>query len=227
MKKKLKGISLTCDRITAMNFTRWFRVSKLGERIIHKFVIPKGNIFKGRFLQFVELNEYVLKNGLPFKGCVNIKTLKLGGCLLGDNTLVEILKNYKELEKLTLRHCSCMSTDYNIGPSRDRCFVSIIASVLDALLTYTMTNFVGSSNGITTRSSDNIFTSRYIIYSIYIQNILFLYIQCDIPMKKANPHGIVQQTTAESSTHLIIFCTKISPPPPPPCYEAISNWDEV
>ncbi|XP_006345998.1 F-box protein At1g80960-like [Solanum tuberosum] len=112
--KKLKGISLSCDKITAINFIRWFRVSKLGERIIHKFVIPKGSIFKGRFLQFVELNEYVLKNGLPFKGCVNIKTLKLGGCILADNTLVETLKSCKELEKLTLRHCSFMSTDVSI-----------------------------------------------------------------------------------------------------------------
>ncbi|XP_049354831.1 F-box protein At1g80960-like [Solanum verrucosum] len=112
--KKLKGIALSCDKITCSNFIRWFRVSKLGERIIHKFIIPKGSIFKGRFLQFVELNEYVLKNGLPFKGCVNIKTLKLGGCILGDNTLVEILKNCKELEKLTLRHCSFMSTDVSI-----------------------------------------------------------------------------------------------------------------
>ncbi|KAK4716012.1 hypothetical protein R3W88_014350 [Solanum pinnatisectum] len=143
---------------------KWLIRSNSGEQVVRS-VIPKGNIFQGRFLQFVELNEYVLIDGLPFKGCVNVKTLKLKACLLmGKNTLVEILENCKELEKLTLRQCSYHSHNYNIGPSRGRCFLSIIASVLDALPTYTMTNFVGISTRISTRKrrgGENIFINSH------------------------------------------------------------------
>ncbi|WMV29014.1 hypothetical protein MTR67_022399 [Solanum verrucosum] len=228
--KKLEGISLSSNEPIISSCIKWLIRSNSGEQVVRS-VIPKGNIFQGRFLQFVELNEYVLIDGLPFKGCVNVKTLKLEACLLmGENTLVEILVNCKELEKLTLRQCSYDSHDvcirhhnlklleifctgehnfclisksvdklvlenvkfyttksgifcpnlrvlqtnvawpagslwYNIGPSRGKCFLSIITIILDALLTYTMTNFVGISTGISTRNrrgGENIFINRYL-----------------------------------------------------------------
>ncbi|MCD7447231.1 hypothetical protein HAX54_026350 [Datura stramonium] len=96
--KKLEGISLSCDRTTVTSLSTWISVSNSG---IRKSVIPE-NIFQGRFLRFVELNGYVLTDALPFKGCVNVKILKLEACFVSEESLIEILNNCELLEKLYL-----------------------------------------------------------------------------------------------------------------------------
>lgn len=56
----------------------------------------------------------VLRDILPFKDYVNIKTLKLRNCFLFKNTLIEILNNCEILEKFTLHHSSYMSIKVRI-----------------------------------------------------------------------------------------------------------------
>ncbi|WMV20058.1 hypothetical protein MTR67_013443 [Solanum verrucosum] len=65
---KLKGISLSGDKTTITSFSGCFFVPNAVEKVVRKGVRPKGNIFQGRFLQFVELNEYVLIDSVPYKG---------------------------------------------------------------------------------------------------------------------------------------------------------------
>ncbi|XP_070002128.1 putative F-box/FBD/LRR-repeat protein At4g13965 [Nicotiana sylvestris] len=56
-----------------------------------------------RFLRLVELNEYVLRDASPFKGCVNIRTLKFTACIVSKETLIDTLGNCEFLKNLGLR----------------------------------------------------------------------------------------------------------------------------
>ncbi|XP_019242583.1 PREDICTED: F-box/FBD/LRR-repeat protein At5g56420-like, partial [Nicotiana attenuata] len=91
-KKRLQGISIYCDKNS------------------YQSSLP-GSIFHGRFLQVVELKEYVLSNASPFKGCVNVKTLKLIAIHLKDETLNDIVRNCTSLENLCLHACSKLNID--------------------------------------------------------------------------------------------------------------------
>lgn len=68
-------------------------------------VLPES-IFHGRFLRSVELNEYVLRDASPFKGCVNVKTLKFTACVVSEETIIDIIGNCEFLKNLCLRGCS-------------------------------------------------------------------------------------------------------------------------
>ncbi|XP_016484993.1 F-box/LRR-repeat protein At3g26922-like [Nicotiana tabacum] len=91
-KKRLQGISLYCDKNNYRSY------------------LPRS-IFHGRFLQVVELKEYVLTDASPFEGCVNFKTLKLIAIHLKDKTLNDIVRNCTSLENLSLNDCSKLNID--------------------------------------------------------------------------------------------------------------------
>ncbi|XP_059302725.1 F-box/FBD/LRR-repeat protein At1g78750-like [Lycium ferocissimum] len=98
--KKLGGISLSCQNNIY--------------RSPHLYEVPRG-IFHGKFLQFVELNKYVLSSASPFEGCVNVKTLKLTAVTLkGGETLADIIGNCASLENLSLRACYNKKGQFNI-----------------------------------------------------------------------------------------------------------------
>ncbi|XP_009765571.1 probable FBD-associated F-box protein At5g38565 [Nicotiana sylvestris] len=51
-------------------------------------------------------DKYLLRDASPFKGCVNVRTLKLRACCFNEETLIDILGNCEFLENLSLRACS-------------------------------------------------------------------------------------------------------------------------
>ncbi|XP_019229173.1 PREDICTED: F-box protein At1g80960-like [Nicotiana attenuata] len=182
-KERFKGISLSCDKNSAMRGKRWFPPdyraysSFKSSDINHlKIITVPRSIFSGRFLQVVELGEYVLKDASPFKGCVNIKTLKLTACRVSEETLIDILGDCELLENLSLGACVGMWTNLGLQVSHNS--RNVVARLLQLRLKVTAESIQactwesvinrkeGRSAAVTVFSSNQGISSKFSIKSV-------------------------------------------------------------
>ncbi|KAL9251100.1 F-box protein-like protein [Drosera capensis] len=109
-----------------------FQKDSWKDRWTYAIRIDKWGTFSGRSLRALELQNYAIKKGdWPFKGCENLKRLKLDSVLISSSTMTDVM-DYHKLEELSLLNIS-LSGGLSIA---DRWLKSLELICVDASLIY-------------------------------------------------------------------------------------------